>query len=107
VYEGRRWEPPEDGSLRQPLPASLDRFAAQATRQQVNTIDPETAAPYGYEVTGQRTYELCATFNASRNESFDVFWNHGPGRTCFLFDVTREDGYVGGARMEAVPAKPL
>ncbi len=103
VYEGRQWEPSEDGSLRQPLPESLGAVANQAVKQRVNIVDSETSESYGYRVTGQTTYELCATFNALRDEPYDIFWNHGKGRTCFRFDALRAGGLAGGEHNLVVP----
>ncbi len=105
VYEGRQWEPPADGSLRRPLPATLDAVAEQATYQRVNLLDPQTGEPYGYEVTGETTYELCATFASTRDNPYEVFWNHGPGRTCFRFDALRASGYAGERVMVPRPVK--
>ncbi len=103
VYEGRPWEVPVDGNLRRPLPISLQEIAEQATMQRVNVTDPQTGEPYEYNRTGATTYELCATFNALRDEPFDVFWNHGQGRTCFPLDASRADGYGGVEQKPIVP----
>lgn len=105
VYDGRPWEVPTDGSLRRPLPDSLQTMADQVTGQRLNLTDPQTNNPYAYTVTGITTYELCATFNAMRDDPYDVFWNHGAGKTCFLFDALRAQGYGGGELLNAVPLK--
>ena len=53
--------------------------------------DPLTGVPYGYRVTGPRTFELCATFQASLEDGdsygMDRNWNHPVGPACFQFDV--------------------
>ncbi len=90
----------------QTLPASLDDLAAKSGQDySVGSItDPESGAPYEYQVTGSATYELCATFSVSSVPETSVgapravapyptkpgynlydpaFWQHGPGRTCF------------------------
>lgn len=57
--------------------------------------DPETGEPYGYRVTGDLTFELCATFARETPEGFrDPYggarpefqfdnWQHGAGEVCF------------------------
>ena len=55
-------------------------------------VDPATGRQYQYEVTGERTYRLCATFETElegpgvsmpvRDE-----WRHGAGRQCFDREV--------------------
>lgn len=55
-------------------------------------VDPGTGRPYQYEVTGDRKYRLCATFETAlegpgvsmpvRDE-----WRHGQGRQCFDREV--------------------
>jgi hypothetical protein len=51
-------------------------------------VDPVSKAPYEYRVTGQRQFELCATFDrTSPTHELGDFWAHEPGRKCFSFDV--------------------
>lgn len=55
-------------------------------------VDPATGRPYQYEVTGERTYRLCATFETSPDgpaASMPVRdeWRHGEGRQCFDREV--------------------
>jgi len=50
--------------------------------------DPVSKTPYTYRVTGQRQFELCATFDgASPPQEIGDFWAHEAGRKCFAFDV--------------------
>lgn len=63
--------------------------------------DPETNTPYVYEVTGDTSFELCATFNRPRvNDRTSYagpvggpseFWEHEAGYVCFdrSFDETQ------------------
>jgi len=64
-------------------------------------VDPETESPYTYKVTGDLSFELCATFNTER--TYDEYtpypaqqrliepypthlkgtWTHTPGENCF------------------------
>lgn len=58
------------------------------------TIDPETSASYEYRTTGEKTYELCATFGAATENAStaphgpDSFvYEHGAGRQCFQLSI--------------------
>ena len=49
--------------------------------------DPVTGERYGYHVTGERTFELCATFATSTEDdgpaySRTYYWRHPAGRYC-------------------------
>jgi hypothetical protein len=73
--------------LRGSLPAALADL--DGAGQWLSITDPETAAPYGYAVTGDRTYRLCAAF-ATPTQSADAAtapaggaWSHPAGRHCF------------------------
>jgi len=56
-------------------------------------VDPETGAPYVYNILGDKTFELCGTFSIdsqgstvptrSKFPGIDVGWEHGVGETCF------------------------
>ena len=70
-----------------PLPATLEEVRADALPDRPPIADPETGAPYGYRVTGESSYELCATFDRARDEDDDVQWNHPAGPHCFAIDV--------------------
>ena len=51
-------------------------------------VDPVSKAPYEYQITGPRKFELCATFDRpSLPADLGDFWAHEPGRKCFAFDV--------------------
>lgn len=108
IVHAGRWDWMNDTvpSLQEPLPKDLQQVADHATGQKVNIADPQTGVLYEYVVTGKNTYDLCALFNAERNESYDVFWNHPAGRVCYSFDALKAEGY-NPKLMEAVPAKPL
>ena len=73
--------------LKRPLPATLDELALLARTERINLTDPETSQRYEYTVTGQTTYELCATFSLQRDSDLQVFWNHPTGRYCFTVDA--------------------
>lgn len=77
------------------LPADLATLARQPG-QRLSTTDPVNGTPYGYEVTGARTYRLCAVFVTDTAEIRAVAgpwaaedWNHGAGRHCFDRKATR------------------
>jgi uncharacterized membrane protein YjfL (UPF0719 family) len=91
------------------LPPSIDSLRNELAGF-VPPVDPETDRPYEYRVTGELTFELCATFATELHTDgklppdrfaiypvpggFDEVFDHGIGRTCFertidpeLFDV--------------------
>jgi hypothetical protein len=72
-----------------PIPASLDELARLAVEERPNVADPATGEPYGWRVTGDSSFEVCATFDAPRDEPFEVEWNHPAGRACFTFDLVK------------------
>lgn len=70
-----------------PLPANLASLAREPGRR-LSIVDPATSAPYVYEITGDRSYRLCAIFTTdtaqeSRKAWIDQDWLHGTGRHCF------------------------
>jgi hypothetical protein len=72
---------------KQALPKSLAEVQANAPNRRLRILDPQTTAPYEYEVIGETRFRVCATFNAIREEAGDVGWNHPAGRHCFDFDA--------------------
>ena len=76
-----------------PLPKTLDDVVSQAVYQRPVIVDPETGSPYEYIVKDALRFDLCATFNFVRDESYDIFWNHGAGNQCFEFDVSQRNYY--------------
>ena len=71
----------------QALPADLASLASEPGRR-ISITDPATAAPYAYQITGDRSYRLCAVFTTdtaeeSRKAWIDQEWLHGKGRHCF------------------------
>jgi len=71
------------------LPENLDVLGHDARFRYVRPRDPVTGEAYEYRVTGAQSYELCANFDTTgtgTDSAPDVpFWNHGPGRHCFMF----------------------
>ena len=54
--------------------------------------DPATGQPYDYEVTGERSYRLCATFETTPDAEPAPLpvrdaWRHDAGRQCFEREV--------------------
>jgi hypothetical protein len=70
-----------------PIPETLPELARVAVEERPNVADPATGEPYGWRVTGDSSFEVCATFDAPRDEPFEVEWNHPAGRGCFTFDL--------------------
>lgn len=73
------------------LPKTLEEIAEfQAGKEaghRLDLVDPETGEQYAYTVTGETTYELCATFRFSRDKKHDMFWNHPEGKHCYQFNT--------------------
>jgi hypothetical protein len=73
------------------LPKTLDEVADfQRTKEagrKLDLVDPQTGAKYAYTVTGDKTYELCATFGLAREKKQDLFWNHPAGKFGYKFDA--------------------
>jgi len=76
------------------------------------TRDPVTGATYGYRVTGSKSFELCATFQAAAGDSdfydMDRMWGHPAGPACFEFNVEKDkrDYQPVPLRPSAAPASP-
>ena len=74
------------------LPTGLTELADDP-RASVNTLDPGSAAPYGYRIVDEDGYELCATFDRPSTESpgrpREDFWRHGAGERCFELEVDK------------------
>ena len=70
----------------QRLPASLD----EAREGTALYRDPESGDAYGYRVLGERSYELCATFDREFTPEepglANRFWPHPAGRHCFRLE---------------------
>ena len=79
------------------LPVSVEaverQFLADAVR------DPESGIPYGYRVTGEKSFEVCATFAARSTEEFFLppepksrlgSWAHDRGTWCFALEAGTE-----------------
>lgn len=87
-------------SRNQELPEAFEALAGQRIAPARSVRDPESGALYEYRVTGERTYELCATFALADTEPEVVyrapgesrtFWSHGAGRECFALEVWERD----------------
>jgi Domain of unknown function (DUF5671) len=65
------------------LPASLHELSHEGGM--TVTAGDASLGQYEYRVTGEKTYELCATFQRDSSEQpwGDEFWAHGPGRQCY------------------------
>lgn len=74
-------------SLKEALPTSLNDVVAKAVYTQPTIVDPETGAAYEYSVKNPTTIELCATFSTTREQTYDIFWNHPEGHHCYEIDV--------------------
>ena len=74
------------------LPGTLQELSSEGGLD-VTALGRETG-PYEYRATGDRSYELCATFQrpspAGQRLSGDPFWAHGAGRQCFQLEVIKK-----------------
>ena len=82
------------GGRDQKLPAALTDLEGAGQWQSIK--DPESGAPYGYAVTGDRSYRLCAVF-ATATRAGDVGdgsgngeWSHPAGRYCFNRNIKKD-----------------
>jgi type II secretory pathway pseudopilin PulG len=87
-------------SQHQELPEGIESLPQQRISPAKSVRDPQSDEPYEYRITGEKTYELCATFvledseperihRARRNS--EQFWSHGAGPTCFQLEVWERD----------------
>ncbi len=81
-------------SQRQELPMDLEQLSRERGVRLRSIRDPETEEPYEYRITGDKSYELCATFDredeqpekryaSEPSSTGERFWTHGAGRVCF------------------------
>ncbi|MBI3816938.1 hypothetical protein HY285_05360 [Candidatus Peregrinibacteria bacterium] len=75
------------------LPSALPEVLQNAIHQRPQITDPQTGIPYEYRITDASHYELCATFAFPRIQSYDIFWDHPAGRSCYEFDVREPQGH--------------
>lgn len=72
---------------RQRLPATLGEITQPAGADE-RYRDPVSGTAYEYQVLGDSTYHLCATFDTSSDDERpllpEVSWWHPAGRHCFL-----------------------
>ena len=68
---------------RHAMPPSLQALAPIANFPGSTLHDPETGAPYRYEITGPASYRLCAVFARRSEEDEAVRWTHRAGPVCF------------------------
>ena len=80
------------------LPPNLATLAEQPGRR-LSIVDPVDGTPYEYQVTGARTYRLCAVFVTDTSEIPATAgpwraeeWAHGTGRHCFNRKVKSQRG---------------
>jgi hypothetical protein len=84
------------------LPPDLARLGKESGIV-VPANDPETGAPYIYEVTGPKSYRLCAVFARDTAEkhampSYQIQWAHGAGRHCFDLKIPKDLDEAGSSR---------
>lgn len=74
------------------LPPILSLLNNQGDGYQV-PLDPLSSTAYGYEMKGQRSYILCATFETAYAPIAQdtIFWRHPAGRHCYQLSTGPED----------------
>jgi hypothetical protein len=85
-----------EGSL--PLSLTLSDIKLGQHTNFLPTTDPSSGVPYGYLITGENSYRLCASF--SRDNSEDNLrdgsdlgvWRHPAGEHCFDLELQLEPG---------------
>ncbi len=81
------------------LPESLDDLRDERHNRYLETKDPERKTEYSYRKVGTTTYELCAEFNLSSEESDlgtrshpgpdeEDFWKHPAGKHCYEIKIS-------------------
>jgi hypothetical protein len=75
------------------LPADLRALDSEDNRlAQANWHDPETQQPFEYEITGEKSYRLCAVFSrhSEKNDNpYDMLAKkHSAGRDCFEYSIS-------------------
>ena len=82
------------------LPASLEALSSERDINIVSIVDPETREPYAFRTTGEKAYELCATFSLDaptdqaslRTYPYrERFWRHSGGYDCFDLEAIEPD----------------
>jgi hypothetical protein len=69
------------------VPASLEELSTEPGLGDIPR-DPVTGAAYGYRSSGERNYELCATFDRdTAGVRTADFWSHGAGAQCFTQEI--------------------
>lgn len=78
-------------AMHKSLPADMATIEAQPGWD-LAAVDPESGQPYAYEVTGERSYRVCASFDtdtAAGDQANLVLdeWKHDAGPHCFSREV--------------------
>ncbi len=63
------------------LPSSVEELPRQEGVMAATA--PSPGETYEYHVTGERSYEVCATFQDGSSQLTPDVWSHEPGRQCF------------------------
>jgi hypothetical protein len=73
------------------LPKSLDEVVeytrTKEAGRKLDMEDPTTGEKYLYTTTGDKTYELSATFSLPREKKQTLFWNHPAGPHTYTFNA--------------------
>lgn len=82
------------------LPRSLDALVGERDIDVPLISDPQTGEPYSFRVTGEKGYQLCATFSLDAPDDRaslrvypyrERFWRHAAGSHCFDLEAIEPD----------------
>lgn len=83
--------------VRGELPATLGELSQLRQARVTIITDPVTGFAYEYRTTGERSFELCATFDTEETAEGDVrrwrsqwkqrYWTHTVGRNCYALEA--------------------
>jgi len=76
------------------LPEDLNQIRDDSYAEEIFT-DPQSGEPYGYNLVGTDTYELCAEFNLDsssfNSRAYPIYdWTHNVGENCFKKTINPE-----------------
>jgi len=72
------------------VPSSLEELSTEPGLGDIPR-DPVTGEAYTYRMTGERSYQLCATFDRETTGVRADFWSHGAGAQCFTQEIRRSN----------------
>lgn len=80
-------------------------FANNKRLPKADEIEQSAKFKISYDITGEKTYELCAEFLQAKEsvQFYDKQWNHPAGKYCFKLNI--DERQVKGGEVMPVPAE--